>query len=62
MVEGTFLSSKESDTNVSTICFINTSALLDRIRRTCVNEEIVRNVGYMLNSTFVSLKFINDLS
>ena len=62
MIEETFLSYTESGTDVSTVCFLNASVLLDKIRSTCVNEEIVRSIGYMLNSTFVSLKFINDLS
>ena len=41
---------------------ININILLDKLRKDCVNETIVRIIGYMTSNAFVSVKINNDFS
>ena len=41
---------------------ININTLLDKLRKACVNEAIVRIISHMLSNMFVSVKLNNDFS
>ena len=70
VVKETIMSYNESGSNVHAASIdlskafdrININTLLDKLRKACVNEAIVRIIGYMLSNTFVSVKFNNDFS